>query len=95
MDDRFVFSLGLAAGFFTTISFVPQVWHIWKRKTTGDLSWLMYGMFTFGSALWLTYGIYSHSVPVTLANAITLVLNIFVLILKWRYDCPEKGVAQP
>ena len=36
--------------------------------------------------LWLFYGILIHSVPVILANAVSLVLSLAMLALKFRFD---------
>jgi MtN3 and saliva related transmembrane protein len=44
----------------------------------------MYSLFTAGVALWFIYGLYINSLPVTIANAITLVLSAIVLTLKVR-----------
>ena len=45
--------IGYCAATLTTISFVPQVWQIWKTKHTKDISLRMYLLFTCGVALWL------------------------------------------
>jgi MtN3 and saliva related transmembrane protein len=42
----------------------------------------MYSLFTTGVALWFVYGLYIGSMPVVIANAITLVLSAIVLVLK-------------
>ena len=40
--------IGYCAATLTTISFVPQVWQIWKTKHTKDISLRMYLLFTCG-----------------------------------------------
>ena len=75
-------ALGFAAGVFTTIAFVPQVWHSWRTRDLSGISLRMYGLFTLGVSLWLIYGIAVGSLPITIANGITLILAGFVLILK-------------
>jgi MtN3 and saliva related transmembrane protein len=77
--------IGSAAAFFTTISFVPQVWKIWITRRTDDISLGMYSMFTFGVALWLSYGILLTAWPIIIANGITLILAGAVLIMKFLY----------
>ena len=42
----------------------------------------MYALFTAGVALWLVYGVVIGSIPVIVANAITLVLAAGILLLK-------------
>jgi MtN3 and saliva related transmembrane protein len=80
-----VFVIGLLAGACTTLSFIPQVIQIWKRRSAEDISGTMFTVFSIGSFLWLLYGLGVHSVPVTVANAITLGLNLCVLALKWKF----------
>jgi MtN3 and saliva related transmembrane protein len=78
-------ALGLAAGTLTTAAFVPQLVKAWRSKSTGDLSWNMLIIFSTGVLLWLIYGIWIDSLPVILANAITLLLQTGILFLKIKY----------
>lgn len=77
--------IGLSAAMFTTISFLPQVYHSLRTRDTRSISLGMYSVFTVGTGLWLTYGLLIHDLPVTLANAVTLALASAVLALKLRY----------
>ncbi|WNV06447.1 SemiSWEET transporter [Candidatus Methylospira mobilis] len=74
--------IGLVAGTLTTVSFVPQVLKTWKSRSAKDISLGMFLMFSLGVALWLIYGIGISSMPVILANAITLVLAIGIILMK-------------
>jgi len=74
--------IGYAAAFLTTISFVPQVYKSWRTRDLSGISLPMYALFTLGVAFWLIYGMLILSMPVIIANAITLVLSAIVLILK-------------
>ena len=74
--------LGLIAGLFTTIAFVPQVVKIWKSKQAQDISFAMFAIFSTGVALWIVYGFIIGSLPVILANSVTFALALAVLILK-------------
>lgn len=78
-------SVGLAAALLTTISFVPQVVRCWRTRDTRAISLPMYSIFTLGIALWFVYGILLHDLPITMANGVTLVLAVSVLIFKFRY----------
>ena len=78
-------ALGLAAGALTTIAFVPQVVRIVKTRSAHDISWGMFSLFSLGIALWLWYGIRLAALPLIASNAITLVLALAILCLKWRY----------
>ena len=77
--------IGYCAATLTTISFVPQVWQIWKTKHTQDISLRMYLLFTSGVGLWLVYGLQCGAWPVVAANAVTLLLAGTVLMLKLRH----------
>jgi MtN3 and saliva related transmembrane protein len=73
---------GYVAAFLTTVAFVPQAWQSWKTRDLSGISLPMYSMFTAGVAFWLMYGISIDSMPVMLANGLTLVLAAIVLCLK-------------
>lgn len=77
--------LGLAAGLFTTIAFVPQVIKIWRSKHAHDISLGMFSLFSCGVALWVVYGFIIGSLPVILANLATLVLALTILALKLHF----------
>ncbi len=77
--------LGITAGILTTVAFIPQLAKALKSKSTGDLSWGMVLTFTIGVLLWLIYGIWIDSLPVILANAVTLLLQLGIVSLKIKY----------
>lgn len=74
--------LGYSAAFFTTAAFFPQALHSWRTRDLSGISLPMYTMFTLGVALWLGYGLEINSLPVIVANGVTLVLASAVLFLK-------------
>jgi len=78
-------ALGYAAGILTTLSFVPQVLKTWRTRSSGDLSATMLSAFTAGVVLWLIYGLALGSLPVILANAVTLALTGLLLFLRFRH----------
>jgi MtN3 and saliva related transmembrane protein len=77
--------IGLMGGTLTTISFVPQVLRVWKTRSAKDLSFTMFLLFAIGVLLWLIYGIILKEWPVILANSVTLVFTIIILIFKIKY----------
>ena len=77
--------LGLAAGTLTTIAFCPQLIKTWKTKSARDMSFGMLTTFCTGVFLWLVYGLLIHSIPVIVANVVTLVLAGAILALKIKY----------
>lgn len=77
--------VGFVAAFLTTSSFVPQVYKTWKTKEVADLSLVMYlAMFT-GVSLWLVYGIHMNSPSMIVANSVTMLLVMIVIVFKIRY----------
>jgi len=77
--------LGLTAGTLTPAAFVPQLVKAWRSKSTGDLSWGMLVTFSTGVLLWLIYGVWIDSLPVILANAVTLLLQAGIVSLKIKH----------
>lgn len=77
--------IGLMAAFGTTISFLPQAIKTIQTKDTSGISLYMYCLFTAGTMLWLAYGLMIGSLPVSLANAVTMIFASIILIYKIRY----------
>jgi MtN3 and saliva related transmembrane protein len=77
--------VGFIAAFLTTVAFVPQALKSWRTRDLSGVSLTMYSLFTAGVALWLAYGVMIGSWPVTIANAITLLLASVVLALKVKH----------
>ena len=77
--------IGMIAGTLTTIAFVPQVWRVWKTKSTRDISLSMYLVFTTGVVFWLAYGLSLGAWPIIVTNLVTLALTGTVLALKLRH----------
>lgn len=84
--SRAVFdAIGSCAAVCTTISFLPQLIHVWQRKSADDISLAMFLLFSLGVICWLVYGIGIGSGPIIAANVVTLSLALAILILKLRY----------
>jgi MtN3 and saliva related transmembrane protein len=78
--------VGAAAAICTTISFVPQLVRVWRRKSARDISLGMFLLFSVGILLWLIYGVLLHSLPMMASNTATLALALAILGLKLHYD---------
>jgi len=85
MEINWITLLGLFAATLTTIGFIPQAFKIIRTKNTRDLSLGMYVLLTVGVFSWLFYGIFTRDLPVILANAVTSVFIVTILILKIIY----------
>ena len=78
-------AVGSTAAFLTTVSFVPQVWQTFRTRDVSGISLGMYSVFTVGIALWLAYGLMLQAWPIMIANAITLLLALSILMMKLLY----------
>lgn len=78
--------IGFGAAVCTTLAYVPQVWRIWRTRSTQDISLGMYLVMSLGLVLWLAYGISIHSLPIIVANSVTLVLTSIILVVKLLQD---------
>ena len=77
--------IGFLAGTFTTLALAPQAIKSWKTKHTKDVSlgWII--ILTIGVFLWIIYGILLEALPVIVANSVTFILCVTVLVLKIKY----------
>ncbi|MFH1429071.1 MAG: SemiSWEET transporter [Candidatus Margulisiibacteriota bacterium] len=77
--------LGMTAGVLTTFSFVPQVIKTWQTKSARDISMVMMVCLSSGILLWTIYGILMGALPIIIANGVTLVLAVSILVMKIRF----------
>jgi MtN3 and saliva related transmembrane protein len=77
--------VGYIAACMTTSAFIPQAWMTWKRKHAEGVSLGMYVILVSGIILWLAYGVLLQAWPIIIANAITLMLALFILAMKLIY----------
>ena len=77
--------IGLIAAVLTTAAYVPQVYKTWKTKSAGNISLTMYIAMFIGILLWLVYGIHLNSLAMILANSVTAILTLIILVFKLRY----------
>lgn len=77
--------VGLAAGTLTTLAYMPQAIKTLKTKHTKDISLGMYMMMTAGIGLWFTYGVLLGSLAIMLANSVSLMLALMILVMKLRH----------
>jgi MtN3 and saliva related transmembrane protein len=76
--------IGYCAAFLTTIAFLPQAVQSWRTRDLSGISVGLYSLFTAGVGLWLIYGLIIEKWPLILANALTFVLALSILVLKLR-----------
>ena len=76
---------GYFAAILTTAAFLPQLIKTLKTKKADDVSLVTLIMFISGLVSWIIYGYKISSLPILLANIITFILNLLILISKIFY----------
>jgi len=76
---------GFIAAALTTTAFLPQVIKTWRTRKAEDVSIVMLLLFIAGLLFWIIYAIQTNALPVLIANIITFILNVTILILKLIY----------
>ena len=73
---------GYFAAILTTAAFLPQLIKTLKTQKADDVSLTTLIMFIIGVLSWIIYGYKIASTPILIANLITLILNLLILISK-------------
>ena len=73
---------GYFAAILTTSAFLPQLIKTLKTKKAEDVSLSTLIMFIIGVFSWIIYGYNISSKPILIANFITLILNLLILVSK-------------
>tara|TARA_B100000085_G_scaffold256802_1_gene257609 strand:+ start:208 stop:474 length:267 start_codon:yes stop_codon:yes gene_type:complete len=73
---------GYFAAILTTVAFLPQLIKTLKTKKADDVSLTTLVMFIIGVFSWIIYGYKISSKPILIANLVTLILNLLILISK-------------
>jgi MtN3 and saliva related transmembrane protein len=84
-ESGLIEALGFIAAACTTFAFVPQVLRVYRTRSANDISLSMYIILLAGIGLWIVYGTHIHSLPLVLANGVTLLLAGAVLIGKLKF----------
>ena len=77
---------GYFAAILTTLAFLPQLIKTLKTRKAEDVSLITLIMFLTGVLSWIVYGYKIASIPILLANLITFVLNLLILIFKITFS---------
>ncbi len=84
-DLNYIDLFGFSAALLTTIAFLPQLYKTWQTKSADDVSLVMLILFITGLVCWIIYGFKINSIPILIANIITLIFNFSILVLKISY----------
>jgi MtN3 and saliva related transmembrane protein len=75
-------NIGFLAAVLTTFSFLPQAMLTLRTRKTDEISLTMYLMFSLGVVCWLLYGLVLDDVAIILANSVTLLFALPILLVK-------------
>ena len=81
--------IGVIAAVLTTFGFVPQLVKTVKTKNVEGISLSMYLVMFLGLIFWLTYGFLIDSFAIKLANIVSGVLVLILIVLKVLYKKPK------
>ena len=84
MIDPLFDVIGLSAAFLTTSAFIPQVYKIYKEKNADGISLTMYIILFIGVILWFLYGVLIDSLSIIIANGVTALLQLSIIIFKLK-----------
>lgn len=77
--------VGIAAGVCTAASLLPQLIKMIKEKKATDISIIMLVTLLSGLCLWIWYGIMKQDWPIILTNGFSLLINLLIIIMRWKY----------
>ena len=77
---------GYFAAILTTLAFLPQLIKTLKTQKAEDVSLITLVMFLTGVLSWIIYGYKIASTPILIANIITFILNMLILIFKISFS---------
>lgn len=77
--------VGISAGVLTAGSMIPQVVKIVKEKKATQVSVLMLLVLISGIGLWIWYGILKSDWPIIATNLFSLLINLVMLFLRYKY----------
>ncbi|MDR3195340.1 MAG: hypothetical protein LBT58_00875 [Endomicrobium sp.] len=78
--------LGFAAGFFSMIAFIPQVYKTYKIKSADGISAQTFIIYSISAVLWTTYGFLFNKPAIYITNIVILAISSVQIVLKIKYD---------
>lgn len=82
--------IGITAGILTASSLLPQLIKTIKEKKAEEISIGMLLLLMAGISLWIYYGFMRDDLPIMATNAFSLLLNISMLFLRFKYNRASK-----
>ena len=77
--------VGIVAGILTAVSMVPQVVKTIREKKADHVSAGMLIILISGVGTWVVYGIIKNDLPIIFTNSFSVLVNVTMLFLRWKY----------
>ncbi len=85
--------LGLVAGFGTTFAAVPDLFRMFRRRSSKGINPTMAGIMGVSQVVWVYYGLLIASRPVILWNFIAVIINFMTVWAYFRFARREMNKA--
>jgi MtN3 and saliva related transmembrane protein len=76
---------GHTGSVLSSITFMPQVYKVWKSKRAEDLSFTMLFIILGSTVVWIVYAVSLSLAPVYICNGIICALSLMLIYFKIRY----------
>lgn len=77
--------VGHLGAFLSSVTFIPQVYRVWKTRSANDLSMTMMLIVFTSTIIWLVYAFALMLWPVIVANSIIFVLSLMLIYFKLTF----------
>ena len=78
--------MGLFGSAISSITFMPQVYQVYKTKSVGDVNLMMLLIVFISTIIWLIYGVGKGLLPVIVCNSIICMLSLILIYFKISYS---------
>lgn len=82
--------IGFSALGFSLLYRIPQIYKLWKNKSSNDISVWMIHLQTISYILYVTYGIMKEDLVYIISSAISILQNIILYFLYCLYKEKEE-----
>jgi MtN3 and saliva related transmembrane protein len=86
-------AIGALAGIASMSSFVPQIVKIWRERDASAVSLRMFTVTATAFVLWTTFGALQGSWPITVSNAVCLLLVLTIVALRIKFGERKQETA--
>ena len=91
MEDKHIDIVGYIGAVFLSLLLLPQVYQTYKMKKSDQISYIFVILEILTSITFIIYGVFIDSVPIIVANNISLISGILLGISKIIYKTNTGG----